>query len=150
MFLQEKKLNLLYFSISSPRPLRFTAVPSWALLHIKMVMITKKTATFVIFKEMLQCNGDEKTRQHCLQEISWSKIFFGSCPHILWPSSYSQDKNNDTQTEYIQVEKYRLSGKLGLGACDMTMQGYLLQIILIIITIRMYCYTSSFVKMQGM
>ena len=51
MFLQEKKLNLLYFSISSPRPLRFTAVPSWALLHIKMVMITKKTATFVIFKE---------------------------------------------------------------------------------------------------
>ena len=42
MFLQEKKLNLLYFSISSPRPLRFTAVPSRALLHIKMVMITKK------------------------------------------------------------------------------------------------------------
>ena len=51
MFLQEKKLNLLYFSISSPRPLRFTAVPSWALLHNTGDDYKKKTARFVIFKE---------------------------------------------------------------------------------------------------
>ena len=56
MFLQEKKLNLLYFSISSPRPLRFTAVPSWALLHNTGDDYKKKLQDLSYLRKMLQCN----------------------------------------------------------------------------------------------